>query len=105
MAVGRTHRYTVDPADLEELIARRATLIAAVQAAHPGLAQTLLTRLEDGPVHRRVAPAARPTPRSSTRSTSTLSNSTPTRWPTRGQHRPCPAPRRSDAPAEGEAGA
>jgi hypothetical protein len=48
MAVSRTHRYTVDPADLEELIARRARLIAAVRAAHPGLTQTRLTRLEDG---------------------------------------------------------
>jgi hypothetical protein len=48
MAVSRTHRYTVDPADLDELIARRATLITAVRAAHPGLAETRLTQLEDG---------------------------------------------------------
>jgi hypothetical protein len=48
MAVSRTHRYTVDPADLDELIARRATLIAAIRAAHPGLAEARLTRLEDG---------------------------------------------------------
>ena len=48
MAVSRTHRYAVDPADLEELIARRATLITAVRAAHPGLTETTLTRLEDG---------------------------------------------------------
>ncbi len=48
MAVSRTHRYTVDPADLDELIARRATLITALRAAHPGLAEARLTRLEDG---------------------------------------------------------
>jgi hypothetical protein len=48
MAVSRTHRYAVDPADLDQLIARRATLIAAVRAAHPSLTQTRLTRLEDG---------------------------------------------------------
>src|SRR6266540_3961152 len=44
MAVSRTHRYIVDPADLDELIARRATLIAAIRAAHPGLAEARLTR-------------------------------------------------------------
>lgn len=48
MAASRTHRYTVDPADLDQLIARRATLIAAIRAAHPGLAEARLTRLEDG---------------------------------------------------------
>jgi hypothetical protein len=48
MAVSRTHHYTVDPADLDELIARRATLIAAIRAAHDGPAETRLTRLEDG---------------------------------------------------------
>jgi hypothetical protein len=48
MAVVRIHRYTVDAADVNELIARRATLIAAVRAAYPGLAETLLTRFGDG---------------------------------------------------------
>jgi hypothetical protein len=48
MAVSRTHRYSVDPADLDELVARRATLIAAIRAAHPGLSEARLTRLEDG---------------------------------------------------------
>jgi Antibiotic biosynthesis monooxygenase len=48
MAVVRMHRYQVDPADLEELLARRATLISAIRAAHPGLAEARLTRLEDG---------------------------------------------------------
>jgi hypothetical protein len=35
-----SHRYTLEPADLEELLARRATLITAIRAAHPGLAET-----------------------------------------------------------------
>ena len=48
MAVSRTHRYSVDPTDLDELIARRAELIAAIRAAHPGLSEARLTRLEDG---------------------------------------------------------
>jgi hypothetical protein len=48
MAVSRTHHYKVDPADLNRLIAVRTTLIDAVRAAHPGLTQTRLTRLEDG---------------------------------------------------------
>jgi hypothetical protein len=48
MAVVRIHRYTVDAADVNELIARRAVLIAAVRATYPGLAETLLTRFGDG---------------------------------------------------------
>jgi hypothetical protein len=48
MAVARTHHYTVDAADLPELLARRTTLIAAIRAAHPGLSDTRLTRLADG---------------------------------------------------------
>jgi hypothetical protein len=48
MAVVRNHRYTIDPADLDELIARRAVLIAAIRAAYPGLTEARLTRLEDG---------------------------------------------------------
>jgi hypothetical protein len=48
MAVVRIHHYTVDPADIEELVARRGTLIAAIRAAYPGLAEARLTRLEDG---------------------------------------------------------
>ena len=48
MADIRTHHYAVDPADLDELIARRATLIEAMRAAHPGLKHTRLTRLADG---------------------------------------------------------
>jgi hypothetical protein len=48
MALVRTHHYTVDPADLPELLARRAAVIAAIRAAHPGLSHTRLTRLDDG---------------------------------------------------------
>lgn len=48
MSVVRMHRYSVDPANLDELIERRAKLIAAIRAAHPGLAETRLTHLKDG---------------------------------------------------------
>lgn len=48
MAVVRAHHYTVDPADLDELITLRAKLIATIRTAHPGLTETRLTRLEDG---------------------------------------------------------
>jgi hypothetical protein len=48
MSVVRIHRYSVDPANLEKLISRRATLIASLRTVHPGLVETRLTRLEDG---------------------------------------------------------
>jgi quinol monooxygenase YgiN len=48
MADIRIHRYAVDPADVEELLARRATLITAIRADHPGLIEARLVRLEDG---------------------------------------------------------
>jgi len=48
MEVIRIHQYTVDPAAVEELIGRRATLIDAIRAAHPGLAETRLIRKHDG---------------------------------------------------------
>jgi EmrB/QacA subfamily drug resistance transporter len=48
MSVARTHHYTLDPADLDELLARRATLIATVRESYPGLTETRLTRLADG---------------------------------------------------------
>jgi len=49
MADIRIHRYSVDdPADLEELLARRAELISAIRADHPGLVEARLIRLEDG---------------------------------------------------------
>jgi hypothetical protein len=48
MSVVRIHRYSVDAANLEELISRRAALIAGIRAAHAGLVETRLTRLDDG---------------------------------------------------------
>ena len=48
MAVVRVHTYTVDPADVSELIAKRADLIAGIRVEHPGLVETRLIRLEDG---------------------------------------------------------
>jgi hypothetical protein len=48
MANVRIHRYSVEPADVDELIARRAALIDVVRADHPGLAETRLIRLDDG---------------------------------------------------------
>lgn len=48
MAVVRNHHYKVDPGDVEELIARRAELIAAIRSAFPGLVEARLTRLDDG---------------------------------------------------------
>jgi hypothetical protein len=67
----RIHRYTVDPADGEEFLARRAAVIAAIRADHPGLTETRLVRLEDGtfvdswrwdsPEHMQAALAAAPT--------------------------------------------
>jgi hypothetical protein len=44
----RIHRYAVDPADVDELIARRTKLITAMRAAGLGLFETRLIRLEDG---------------------------------------------------------
>lgn len=48
MTAIRAHRYTVNPADFEEFLERRANLINAIRAAHPSLTETRLTRLEDG---------------------------------------------------------
>jgi hypothetical protein len=48
MTVVRIHRYNVDPANLEELLARRAQLITGIRAGNPGLAEARLTRLKDG---------------------------------------------------------
>ena len=48
MPVIRTHHYAVDPADLGRLLTRRAVVIAAIRAAHPGLAHTRLARAADG---------------------------------------------------------
>ena len=48
MANYRIHRYIVDPADVDDLRARRAALIDAIRAVFPGLIETRLIRLEDG---------------------------------------------------------
>jgi hypothetical protein len=44
----RIHRYGVDSADADEFLARRAELISAIRAKHPGLVETRLIRLDDG---------------------------------------------------------
>ncbi len=48
MTAVRSHTYRVDPADLEEFLARRASLIGTIREALPGLTTTLLVELEDG---------------------------------------------------------
>ncbi|HSI94304.1 MAG TPA: antibiotic biosynthesis monooxygenase [Jiangellaceae bacterium] len=47
MAVVRITRFHVDPADAAEMLTRRAALIAAVRAAHPGLTEARLAKLDD----------------------------------------------------------
>jgi hypothetical protein len=44
MALVRIHQYAVTPADLPELLTRRAAVIAAIRAKHSGLSHTQLTR-------------------------------------------------------------
>jgi quinol monooxygenase YgiN len=44
----RIHTYRVDPANLEQLLAQRANLIAGIRANNPGLLEARLTRHEDG---------------------------------------------------------
>ena len=48
MPVVRAHTYAVEPADVEEFLARRASLIGTVRETQPGLTRALLLRLEDG---------------------------------------------------------
>jgi hypothetical protein len=48
MARVRIHRYAVDPAEVEELIARRTKVIAAMRERIGGPAETRLIRLDDG---------------------------------------------------------
>ncbi|WP_327092138.1 hypothetical protein OIE66_16335 [Nonomuraea sp. NBC_01738] len=48
MSAIRSHRYSVAPADLEEFLARRVSLIATIRKGHPGLLSALLVRLDDG---------------------------------------------------------
>src|SRR4051812_48574590 len=44
----RIHTYRVDPTNLEQLLAQRASLIAGIRANNPGLLEARLTRHEDG---------------------------------------------------------
>jgi len=48
MAIVRFTRFTADPSDTDELLARRADLIGAVRSRFPGLTATRLARLDDG---------------------------------------------------------
>jgi hypothetical protein len=45
MAVIRTTRFEVAPADVEEMIARRNALVAAVRDSFPGLTEARLARV------------------------------------------------------------
>lgn len=47
MAVARLARFHIDPADAEEMLARRATLIDAVRRSHRGLDEARLTRIDE----------------------------------------------------------
>lgn len=47
MAVLRITRFTADPAKVTELFERREALISAVRAAHSGLTETRLARLDE----------------------------------------------------------
>jgi hypothetical protein len=47
MPAVRIHRYSVAPGDLDEFLVRRAALISAVRAEHPGLVDARLVRLRD----------------------------------------------------------
>ena len=48
MAVVRVHHDSVDEADDEEFLKRRAAVIDAIRADHPVLSKTTLIKLEDG---------------------------------------------------------
>ena len=47
MAVVRLDRFTIHPADGEELLSRRAALVAAVKDAFPGVLGVELAKLDD----------------------------------------------------------
>jgi hypothetical protein len=47
MAVIRLDRFKVDPADAEEMLAKRNALVLAVRRAVPGLVEARLARLYD----------------------------------------------------------
>ncbi|NUT34749.1 MAG: hypothetical protein HOV79_16955 [Hamadaea sp.] len=48
MTAVRIHRYSVDPARLDDLLARRARLIDGIRSGFPGLTATTLVKLDDG---------------------------------------------------------
>jgi hypothetical protein len=48
MSAVRIHRYNVDPAQLDDLLARRAQMINGFRSGFPGLSSTTLVQLEDG---------------------------------------------------------
>ena len=47
MTAVRIHRYSVDPAQLDDLLTRRAQLIARIRSGFPALNATTLVKLED----------------------------------------------------------
>ena len=47
MAVLRVTRFKTDPADAEEMLARRNALVEAVRRDYPGLIHAQLARLDD----------------------------------------------------------
>ncbi len=47
MTVLRIDRFTIDPADTEELLTRHAALVAAVMDAFPGLLGVELAKVDD----------------------------------------------------------
>lgn len=47
MALMRLTRFTIDAADREPMLTKRAALIDAVRARYPGLTETRLTRIDD----------------------------------------------------------
>jgi hypothetical protein len=47
MTAVRIHRYSVDPAQLDALLARRVQLIDGIRSGFPGLTATTLVKLEN----------------------------------------------------------
>lgn len=47
MSIVRITRFTANPADADEMLARRAALISAVRAAYSGLSETRLGRVDE----------------------------------------------------------
>jgi hypothetical protein len=47
MAVYRLVRFTIDPADTEEMLATRVALVAATRDAFPGLTEARLAKVDE----------------------------------------------------------